>query len=91
MLNEVNLINMETVEICEFCDGEIEYRIIQARFHFKGSVIYVDGVPAWVCNKCNEHYFDADVYKKLEDIAKNSQLIEKTICFPLAEYNMAVG
>ena len=76
---------------CEFCDGKVEYRIIQTGFHFKGQVIYINGVPAWVCDKCGEQYFDAPVYKRLEDIAKHRDHIEKKICFPLAEYDMQVS
>jgi YgiT-type zinc finger domain-containing protein len=76
---------------CEFCEGKVEHRVIQARFHFKGRTIYVDGVPAWVCVKCGEQYFGAPVYKRLEEIAKNSSRIKKTICFPLAEYDMVVA
>ncbi len=30
---------------CEFCDGIVGARTIQARFHFKGKTIYVDRVP----------------------------------------------
>ncbi len=72
---------------CEFCDGTMEERVIQARFDWKGQTIYVDRVPAWVCNKCGEQYFDAPVYKRLEEIAKNRTQIKQTICFPLAEYD----
>lgn len=82
---------MTTHDVCEFCDGEMEQRVIQARFHFKGDTIYVDGVPTWVCGKCGEQYFDAPVYKQLEEIAKHSTRIKKTICFPLAEYDMALS
>ncbi|MBI4785701.1 MAG: type II toxin-antitoxin system MqsA family antitoxin [Chloroflexi bacterium] len=77
---------MTTRGLCEFCNGKIEQRVIQADFHFKGQVIYIDHVPAWVCAKCGEQYFDAPVYKRLEEIAKRRRLIHKTICFPLAEY-----
>ena len=91
MLYEVKLVKMETPEICEFCDGEVEHRIIQARFHYKGQIVYIDNVPAWVCNKCGEQYFDAPVYRHLEDIAKHRDYIEKKICFPLAEYDMQVS
>lgn len=73
-------------DTCEFCDGNVEQRIIRARFHYKGHTIYVEGVPAWVCAKCGEQYFDAPVYKQLEDIAKHQRRIKRTICFPLAEY-----
>jgi len=78
-------------DACEFCDGKMEERVIQARFHFKGQTIYVDRVPAWVCAKCGEQYFDAPVYKRLEEIAEYRNRISKTICFPLAEYDMVLG
>lgn len=82
---------MTTHDLCEFCDGKVKQRVIQARFHFKGQTIYVDRVPAWVCDKCGEQYFDAPVYKRLEEIAKRSRRIKKTICFPLAEYDMTLA
>lgn len=78
-------------DMCEFCEGRLEQHLVQARFSFKSQTIYVDGVPAWVCAKCGEQYFDAPVYKRLEEIARHSSLIQKTICFPLAEYDMALG
>jgi YgiT-type zinc finger domain-containing protein len=76
-------------EQCEFCDGKMEQRIVLAPFHFMGQTIYVDRVPAWVCTQCGEQYFDAPVYKALEEIAKRADQIKKTICFPLAEYDVA--
>ena len=76
--------------LCEFCDGKVEQRVTQTRFHFKGQTIYVERVPAWVCSKCGEQYFDAPVYKRLEEIAKQSNRIVRTICFPLAEYDTAL-
>jgi YgiT-type zinc finger domain-containing protein len=63
--------------------------MIRARFHFKGQTIYVDGVPAWVCGRCGQQYFDAPVYKRLEAIARHRRQIKKTVCFPLARYDMA--
>jgi YgiT-type zinc finger domain-containing protein len=78
-------------EVCEFCEGPVECRRMQARFHFKGETIYVENVPAWVCSRCGEQYFDAPVYKRLEDIARHRGHIQKNICFPLAEYDMALS
>lgn len=83
------MMKMTNHDLCEFCDGKVEKRTIQARFRFKGQTIYVDRVPAWVCAKCGEQYFDAPVYKRLEEIARHRSRIKKTICFPLAEYDMA--
>lgn len=76
---------------CEFCNGHVEQQLIRARFHFKGQTIYVDHVPAWVCSQCHEQYFDAPVYKRLEEIAKRKEVIQGTVSFPLAEYNAALN
>ena len=76
---------------CEFCDGEMEQRRVLARFRFKGETIYVENVPTWVCNRCAEQYFDASVYKRLEQIAQQRERIQRTISFPLAEFDMAIA
>jgi YgiT-type zinc finger domain-containing protein len=76
---------------CEFCEGAVEHRLIRARFHFMGLTIYVDNVPTWVCTKRHEQYFDAPVYKRLEEIAKHRGSIKKTISFPLAEYDSVLS
>ena len=81
---------MRAVDLCEFCEGKVEQRVIRARFHFKGQTIFVDRVPAWVCGKCGEQYFDAPVYKRLEEIARHRRQIKRTVRFPLATYDMAL-
>lgn len=80
-----------TNDLCEYCEGNVEHRVIRAKFHFKGRTIYIDNVPAWVCVKCGEKYYDAPVYKRLEKIARQRKHIKKTICFPLAEYDVMVN
>jgi YgiT-type zinc finger domain-containing protein len=82
---------MQEADPCEFCDGEMQHSVTRARFHFQGHTIYVDHVPTWVCVKCHEQYFDAPVYKRLEEIAKHREKIKKTLSFPLAEYGMALS
>lgn len=76
---------------CEFCEGEMKQRSILARFRYKGQTIYVENVPAWVCNRCGEEYFDASVYKRLERIAQQREQIDKVISFPLAEFDMVLA
>jgi len=69
----------------------MEQQRVLARFRFKGETIYIDNVPAWVCNKCGEQYYDALVYKRLEEIAQQRERIQRVISFPLAEFDMAVA
>ncbi len=71
---------------CEFCEGPVEPRVILTSFHYMGKTIYVDGVPARVCQRCGERYFDGPVYERLESIAKRSGRIKEAIEFPLAHY-----
>ena len=66
-------------------------RVVRVQFRLKGRTIFVDHVPAWVCSKCGEQYYDAPVYKRLEEIAKHKRRIKKTIFFPLAEYGMTLA
>jgi len=76
---------------CEFCEGGMKQRCVLARFRFKVQTIYVENVPAWVCNRCGEQYFDAPVYKRLEEIARQRERIQRVISFPLAEFDMALA
>ena len=82
---------MMTGNRCRFCDGELEQRRILACFRYRGQTIYVEDVPAWVCKRCGEQYFDAPVYKRLEGIAQQREQIQRVITFPLAELNMAAA
>ncbi len=78
-------------QTCEFCNGAVALRHSRVPFHFKGTMIYVDNVPVWSCGRCGERYFDAPVYKRLEEIARQSQTIRAAITFPLADYAEAVA
>lgn len=75
---------------CEFCEGEVKPRRILARFRYRGQTIYVENVPAWVCDKCGEEYFDASVYKSLEEISRQRERIQRVISFPLAAFDRVV-
>lgn len=73
---------------CEICDGPLEERRVLARFRYKGGTIYIENVPAWVCKHCGEQYYDAPVYKRMEEIAQQREHIERVISFPLAAFDV---
>ncbi len=85
------MVALSTQDACEFCNGNVRRRAIRARFQYRGRTIYVDHVPAWVCDHCGEQYFDAPVYKRSEEIARHRARIKKTIQFPLACYDAALA
>ncbi|MBI4468090.1 MAG: YgiT-type zinc finger protein [Acidobacteria bacterium] len=76
-------------ERCEFCNGVIERITTRVPFHYKKEVIYVDHVPVRMCRKCGEVYYEAKVYKRLEEIAARRRTIKAKITFPLADYRLA--
>jgi YgiT-type zinc finger domain-containing protein len=83
--------SMKKPDPCEYCEGTIEPRIVRSRFVSKWGTIYVDDVPAEVCNQCGAQYLEASVVKRLEKIAKQASRIKKKISFPLAKYDMALS
>ena len=78
-------------DTCEFCEGEMIYQTKMVRFRYKGQTICVEHAPVWVCNHCGEEYFDAKVYKHLEQVARQRERIQREISFPLAAFEMVVA
>jgi len=76
---------------CEICSGPVEERRVLARFRFGSDTIYIENVPAWVCKHCGEQYYDAPVYKRMEEIARERENIERVISFPLAEFDVKIA
>ena len=81
---------MPKADSCEYCPGALKSRRVHARFPYRRGIIYVDQVPAWVCERCGEQYFNAAVVKRLEEIARRRGRIKRKISFPLAQYDMAL-
>ena len=51
---------------CNFCDGELEERLVQHEYRWEGNLFVFEDVPAHVCRQCGEKYFDAAVVKAME-------------------------
>ncbi len=76
-------------EPCEYCDGVVKPAVLRVPFRYQQETIYVDHVPVRRCRQCGELYYEAEVYKRLETIAKNRRAIKAKITFPLADYALA--
>jgi YgiT-type zinc finger domain-containing protein len=79
----------ERADFCEFCEGTLRESVVQARFSYMGRTLYIDNVPARVCDRCGEQYYDGKVYERMVEIAKDPGRAKRTIVFPLAEYDAA--
>ena len=76
-----------TGEVCvRCCEGRLEARREREYFRHGQSLVIIEDVPAWVCNKCGERYHHAHVYKKMRQIAAHSDQITEHISIPVARY-----
>ena len=55
---------------CFFCKGKVIQEKVNVDFRWGKDLIVIEDVPAMVCRQCGEKYFDAEVYKEMERLAK---------------------
>lgn len=74
-------------EVCVRCSGGT-LEATQGREYFRhgSSLVIIENVPAWVCNKCGERYHHARVYKKMREIAVHSDKLTEHVRVPVAHY-----
>jgi YgiT-type zinc finger domain-containing protein len=76
-------------EICALCcEGRLEAQRGREYFRYGPSLVIIDDVPAWVCNKCGERYHHARVYKKMRQIAAHSDQLTERVSIPVAHYEL---
>ena len=74
-------------EICaRCCAGRLAAKRGREYFRHGESLIIIEDVPAWVCNKCGERYHHARVFKRMRQIAAGSGRITKHLRVPVARY-----
>jgi YgiT-type zinc finger domain-containing protein len=59
------------LEKCHFCQGKVVQHHITVDYRWGDTLIVIKDVPARVCQQCGEKYLSSDVYKELEEMAKN--------------------
>ena len=71
---------------CSFCSGELEERLVQHEYHWKGKLFVFEDVPARVCRQCGEKYFDAKVVKSMERAVLDQLEPKRIIQVPVFSY-----
>ena len=58
---------------CALCrHGELHPGIANDTLSYEGTTLVVQGVPALICDRCGETYFDEDVTHRLLDLAREA-------------------
>ena len=75
-------------DICVFCGGDIQEKIVTVVKEHKGEVLIVEHVPAGVCTQCGEREYEAEVAAKLERILKDHKAVQKEKLVPVADFKL---
>lgn len=68
---------------CFMCKGDLEKKQVNYVVDLEDTIIIVKGVPAKVCKKCGEQYFDDETAENIEKIV--NQL--KNLCVEVTIVN----
>lgn len=74
--------------VCVYCGGKIEDKIVTVVKENKGEVIIIDNVPAGVCVQCGEREYILEVAKKIEEVIAHKKGIKKTQIVPVADLSL---
>ncbi len=69
---------------CDFClEGKLRSRLVREYYRAGKSLVVMESVPAYVCEKCGERYYDGHVAKRMRQLAKKGAHVKERVSFPL--------
>jgi YgiT-type zinc finger domain-containing protein len=72
---------------CDFCsEGKLRSQQVREYYRAGKGVVVIEKVPASVCDKCGERYYDASVAKQMRQLAKKGTRNKANISFPLVRF-----
>lgn len=71
---------------CVFCGGTLEEKVVTFTYEEEDKYLFVEHVPALVCNKCGERIYSPEVIDKLLKFAKEEFRPVKTIKVPVFDF-----
>ena len=74
---------------CFICKGELEEKKVNYVVDLDSTIIIVIDVPAKVCKKCGEKFYDDSTAKNIEKIV--NQLKELTVEVSVVKYNEKIA
>jgi len=59
---------------CEYCDGHVgAERLVTVYRHRRGRHFIFERVPARVCRRCGERYFEGSVVRRMDRLMRSSR------------------
>lgn len=75
--------NKVVVTRCYFCGGKTVLKRVTAENWWGNKLALVQDVPAWVCENCEETYFDAETSRQLDSLRQAPPEPSHTIEIPV--------
>ncbi len=74
-------------ETCDFClEGLLTRQLVREYYRVRKGLVVIEHVPAYVCSRCGERYYDADVAKQMRKLSTLGKQIKRKISFPLVRF-----
>jgi len=77
------------IEICYYCDGKLKDTQLTLNEQENGDFYIIEDVPARICTRCGEKYFDSRVLKKIEEMLESKVNVERVVSVPVMKYKVA--
>lgn len=71
---------------CYLCGGHLVRKDVTKIQTWQGKLVgVIENVPAWVCNQCNEKYFDGAVLEKIDSLLRSRPKPKQLLRVPAYE------
>lgn len=77
-------------DFCEYCNAPLpdEEKLVTVYRHRRGQHFIFEHVPARVCARCGERYFNAKAISEMGNIMRQPEQVPNFISVPLVEFSM---
>lgn len=73
---------------CDFCvEGRLRSQQVREYYRAGKGLVVIEKVPAYVCDRCGERYYDSHVAKQMRELAKKGPRMKARISFPLVRFH----
>ena len=74
---------------CSICHGQMTQKLVIYSQLFEGEFIFVENVPAFVCEQCGDVLYDPDIVEKLQNHIWSHPEPTRSIIVPVFDLALA--
>lgn len=78
-------------ENCEYCNAKVQAKKVTVHYRHKNRLVIIENVPAGVCRRCGERYYDAVTIERMEMIARLRKAANRKVVVPVRDFAEAAA